>query len=84
MAEASADELKWARRYRALLLLLDVAIFAGAWAAVTIWHPGAFLVLGGIVGLVACHLAVGIWAYRRTMRRPWPRVAPLEDGDDDW
>ena len=28
-------------------------------------------------------LVVGLVEYRRTMRRAWPEVAPLDD-DDDW
>ena len=28
-------------------------------------------------------LLVGLTEYRRTMRRPWPKVPPLDD-DDDW
>ena len=30
------------------------------------------------------HLAVGIVDYRQAMRRPWPKVSPVEDEDDEW
>jgi hypothetical protein len=30
----------------------------------------------------ASSIAVAVISYRRTMRRPWPKVAPLSD--DDW
>jgi hypothetical protein len=40
--------------------------------------------LAGVIGLFATRLGVGIVSYRQTMRRPWPKVPPVEDDDDDW
>ena len=52
-----------------LALALDSA--AAAWVAVA------------SLGLAAAaQIAIAVIAYRRTMRRPWPQVAPLPD--DDW
>lgn len=42
-----------------------------------------WVVAGFVTALIALHLAVGIWGYRRVMRREWPKVEPLAD-DDDW
>jgi hypothetical protein len=39
--------------------------------------------LAGVIGYVGMHLVRGVVHYRRTMRRPWPRVPPIEDDDDD-
>ncbi len=65
---------------------LDVAFAAllllGAFVAAGGSELGAWLLLAGLVGLVAGHTAISIVAYRRTMSRPWPAVAPLPD--DDW
>jgi membrane protein DedA with SNARE-associated domain len=60
-----------------LLLLI------GAVAAITGASWGIVLLLVGLAGVVGTHVLVGIRAYRRVMRRPWPKVKPLED-DDDW
>jgi hypothetical protein len=40
--------------------------------------------LAGVIGLFATRLGVGIVSYRQTMRRPWPKVPPAEDHDDEW
>jgi hypothetical protein len=72
--------------------------FAGAWywasllSTLTVVIGGVGLVVGGrswawlIVGGLglgsASSVAIALVAYRRTMGRPWPPVAPL--ADDDW
>jgi hypothetical protein len=61
------------------LLSLAVGFYVGALG----WRVGAFLMLAGVCGNVAGHLLMGITEYRRVMRRPWPKVRPLED-DDEW
>ncbi|MGH3071775.1 MAG: hypothetical protein ACRDNB_05835 [Gaiellaceae bacterium] len=64
------------------LLLFDLLLFAGAGAAALEWRPGAALMIAGVAGLIAVHLLIGAAGYRRVMRRPWPKVPPLQDDDD--
>lgn len=46
------------------------------------WPDAAYLAILGLAGLMSCHVAVGMSAYRRVMAHEWPRVEPLVD--DDW
>jgi hypothetical protein len=46
--------------------------------------PAPFLLLAGAIGLFGTRLVFAVVEYRRTMRRPWPRVPPIEDDDDEW
>jgi hypothetical protein len=62
-------------------LVWTILLVGGAYAGVLGWRPGAFLMLAAVCFRIAGHLAVGISEYRRIMRRPWPKVPPL---DDDW
>jgi hypothetical protein len=39
--------------------------------------------LAAVCGTIAGHLLIGVSEYRRIMRRPWPKVPPLDD-EDDW
>jgi hypothetical protein len=66
-----------------LSLLWTFLLVAGAWSGALGWRPGAFIMLAAVCCILTGHLLVGVIAYRRTMRRPWPKVPPLED-DDDW
>lgn len=66
------------------LVAAQVGGVTGATLVVFGWRPGVWLLLGSVVLLIAVHLAIGIGSYRDVMRRPWPRVTPLEDDDDDW
>jgi hypothetical protein len=65
---------------RSLSLALAVV---GGLAAVADRRPGAFLIVGGAGGALAAQLVIGVSAYRRAMRRPWPQVPPLDD-EDEW
>jgi hypothetical protein len=60
-----------------------VLLVVGGYSAVFGWRPGGFLMLAGVCGMIGGHLVVGVVEYRRTMRRPWPAVSPLDD-EDDW
>jgi hypothetical protein len=73
----SARPAGWAEGVFMLLLLL------GAGAAIAGRSWGIVLALVGLAGVVGLHLLVGVRGYRRVMRRPWPKVKPIED-DDDW
>lgn len=70
-------------RQETISSLIALLFMVGTYSAV-FWEPGIFLALTGFVVLLGMHLAVGIVEYRKTMSRPWPRVPPLEDDDEDW
>jgi hypothetical protein len=59
-------------------------ILVGAALALAGWRAAAWLLVGALAAVTAGHLAISAVAYRRTMRREWPRVEPLPDNDDDW
>ena len=59
-----------------------VAVLAGALAAALRSEVGMFVSVAGLVAVVAVDVAIGVAAYRRAMRAPWPQVTPLDD--DDW
>jgi len=58
-------------------------LFAGLFTAMTGTRIGAYVLLAGLGIQLACDLGLGVLSYRSTMRRPWPKVAPIVD-DDDW
>jgi hypothetical protein len=64
-------------------LVALAALLSGVFAAMLEARFGAYLLLVGFGGQLALDLLIGAAAYRETMRRPWPDVAPLDD-DDDW
>ncbi len=68
---------------RVLLLGFDALLVVGGLLAVADKKAGAVALLVWFGGLLAIHLAIGVWGYRRVMSHPWPDVAPLSD-DDDW
>ncbi|MDQ3066937.1 MAG: hypothetical protein M3R12_07290 [Actinomycetota bacterium] len=70
------------RLWRLSGLVFQVPLAVGAIAAVAGWRPSALLIFCALAGLVASHVAISVVSYRRTMRRPWPRVEPLHD--DPW
>jgi hypothetical protein len=68
---------------RLVYLALFLALIGGVYSALLGWRPGAFLAIAGLSGTVVFHLVGGLIEYRRTMNRPWPKVPPLDDEDDD-
>jgi hypothetical protein len=66
-----------------LLPACTFAMLIGMYGAALGWRPAAFVMLAGALGRGSLDLVAGITLYRKTMARPWPRVAPLAD-DDDW
>jgi hypothetical protein len=70
---------------RALLdFPLFVALLLGALAALVFeWRVGALVAVISLVASLMLHVVNGVIEYRRVMKRPWPRVAPLDDDDDD-
>jgi predicted benzoate:H+ symporter BenE len=69
---------------RAVSFALVAAMYAGVLLALTGRRAGVWLVLGLVVAWFLLRLLIGVIAYRRVMRRPWPRVRPLDNDDDDW
>jgi Na+/melibiose symporter-like transporter len=60
------------------------AVVIGAFAALAGWSPAAWILVAVVAAAVVGHLVVAILRYRKIMRRPWPKVEPLPDDDDDW
>ena len=60
-----------------------LGIAVGAYAAVARSTPAAVVMLAVVGAAAATRLAAAAVGYRRVMRRPWPKVAPLDD-EDDW
>jgi VanZ family protein len=40
-------------------------------------------VIAAFAVVLSMHLLAGVAEYRKTMRRPWPDVAPLTDDDEE-
>jgi hypothetical protein len=82
--EGQAQPIPWwaplaSGGYFLLFVLLYGSVFAGLALGS---RRAAYVALGAFVATVALHLVVAVVAYRRIMRREWPKVEPLED--DDW
>jgi hypothetical protein len=69
---------------RALVLGFELLIFAGLPVFLFHRHLAVFLMLAAVIGLFLTRLTIGIVSYRQTMRRPWPKVPPIEDDEDEW
>jgi hypothetical protein len=70
--------------FHVLRALLAVPLYAGLPVFLFDQRAGVLLMLAGMVGLFATHLAFAIVGYRRTMSHPWPKVPPLDEDDDEW
>ncbi|MEO5576794.1 MAG: hypothetical protein ABIR67_01740 [Gaiellaceae bacterium] len=62
-------------------IALQGLLLAGIYVAFVGWKPSAWIMIGTLSAIVTGHIALSIVAYRRTMSRPWPKVAPLQDDD---
>jgi Flp pilus assembly protein TadB len=83
--ELSPHERAVASVYAGVLLASQAAILVGVFAAVLFASVvSAGLMLAGLAGFAVAEILFGVFAYRRVMRRPWPKVPPLVDDDDDW
>jgi hypothetical protein len=60
-----------------------LAMIVGFYAAAFGQRWGAYVLLGWFLARLSLHLAIGVWGYARAMTRPWPKVEPLTDWDDD-
>jgi hypothetical protein len=66
------------------LLSFEALFLGGIFAALLGWRPGAFVAVAGAMLTFASYLVGAVVGYRRTMSRPWPKVPPIADEDDDW
>ncbi len=73
----------WAFAAQAALLVLLAAMMVGMYGGLLGWRGGAYLMLAWFVLTWAWHLVTGVVAYRRVMRRAWPRVEPIPFDEDD-
>ena len=69
------------RLWRLAAQLFGAVMAAAACAALAGWRPAAWILPSALAALLATHLGVSAVAYRRTMRREWPKVAPVPDDD---
>ena len=74
----------WTRLFQVFYLGFALALFVGVALLAVSTRTGVYVALVGFVGYIGMHLALGIGTYRATMRRPWPKVPPMEDDDDEW
>jgi hypothetical protein len=65
--------------YAALWLLM----LAGIYTSILGHRLGAWVFILGVIGHLALDLTVALVGYSDVMKRPWPKVAPLDD-EDDW
>jgi hypothetical protein len=73
----------WGHLFRAVYLGFSLLIYAGLPVILFAPRLGVFLMLAGAVGMFGSRLVFVIVGYRQTMHRPWPKVPPIEDDDDD-
>ena len=57
-------------------------LIVGCWAGALGWRPAAWILIAALCTIVGAHVTISAIAYRRTMRRAWPRVAALPFDDD--
>jgi hypothetical protein len=81
-ATGSTRERRLWRTYALCDQLAFFAIIGGLYAGVLGSRWGAYVALGGFTVHIALHHTAAIVMYRGVMRRPWPKVAPLDDDDD--
>jgi hypothetical protein len=74
----------WLRLVQAVYSACALAPFIGLGVFLFDRRAGVFVMLAGVVAYFGMHLLVGIVGYRQTMRRPWPKVPPVEDDEDEW
>jgi hypothetical protein len=76
------DTPPFALTWRFVTALSTVLIGTGALVATVSVRTFAWVAVAGLAFGTVAHVAIAVVAFRRTMRRPWPQVAPL--ADDDW
>jgi hypothetical protein len=67
-----------------LYALTQFVFYVGLLAGVAFKSRSAmYTALAALAAVFTMHLVAAAIEYRKTMRRPWPKVAPLPDDDDD-
>jgi hypothetical protein len=74
----------WGRVFQAVYLGFFFLFVLGIASLLVAPGFGLFLIVAGLGGSFATGLVFIVIAYRKEMRRPWPKVPPIEDEDDDW
>jgi hypothetical protein len=69
------------RIYRFVKLLDVPALVIGGLAAAAGHRWGGVVLVTDVAVQIGSHFAVGTWAYRDVMSRPWPDVQRI---NDDW
>ena len=75
------DTPPFALTWRLVTVVSAALIGTGALVATVSVGTFAWVMVAGLAFGTVAHVAIAVVAFRRTMRRPWPQVAPL---DDDW
>jgi hypothetical protein len=71
------------RAWSLLDSLVTVALIGGSLIALAAHsRTAAWILVAALGASVVGHVVIGALAYRRTMRREWPRVEPLPFDDD--
>jgi hypothetical protein len=60
-----------------------LTLIAAGIAAAAGWRPAGYLLIAAFGIRLAAHLAAGFANFRATMERPWPRVEPRPQDDDE-
>jgi len=78
------EAIPWPLRLYGYALFGSTFTFIGSiYAAMLGWRLGAFVAVGAFGLRVCTDVVQGVIVYHRTMNRPWPKVPPLDDWDDD-
>ena len=64
------------------VVTLEIVLVAGAAAALFGWRAGALAMVAAVAVRFVLNLVLSTIKYRRTMRRRWPEVRPVESDDD--
>jgi hypothetical protein len=54
------------------------------YAAFLGWRTGGFVAIGAALAIPVVNVSYAMRGYRRIMKRPWPKVPPIEEDDDEW
>jgi hypothetical protein len=74
----------WGRVIQVVAFTFTLLLLLGLPVLLVSSRLGLLLIVVGMAGYFLTQLTVSIVGYRQTMRRPWPKVPPVEDDDDDW
>jgi len=74
---------RWMVIWGYLYALVEFVLFASGFVGFAFQsRPAVYTAIAAFAAVLTLHLLAGVIEYRKTMRRPWPKVAPLVDDDD--